>query len=194
MLSGYEGSRLKARDPGHVKRRGRSPGTERSVRSSELLVSSVLPKVGDPAPEFDVVASDGRRYALRDLRGKKNVVLYFYPKDFTMVCTAETCGFRDIYAQASEDTEVIGVSLDSDESHRKFAETHGVQFPLIADKDKSLTRAYGAVGLIRSMLGLARRVTFVIDKGGRIAGVFEGELSPKPHLEGVRTLLAKLGG
>jgi thioredoxin-dependent peroxiredoxin len=149
-------------------------------------------KVGDLAPDFEVTTSTGKLLKLSDFRGKRNVVLYFYPKDFTSVCTAETCGFRDMYDDVAHKAEIIGVSLDSNESHRRFAQEHGVKFPLVADSDKSLTRRYGAIGTVRSLLGLAKRLTYVIDKEGKIAGVFEGELSPRPHLQGVKELLNRL--
>jgi thioredoxin-dependent peroxiredoxin len=152
----------------------------------------VLLKVGQAAPDFDVVAHSGQRLRLADQRGK-NVVLYFYPKDFTMICTAEACGFRDMYEEiAKHGAEVIGISLDTDESHRKFAEKNHIQFPLVSDRDKSITRNYGALSSIRSFLGLAKRLTYVIDKSGTIAGVFEGELSANPHLRGARELLLRL--
>ena len=150
-------------------------------------------RVGDSAPDFDLVSSGGAPLKLRDLQGKKNVVLYFYPGDFTPVCTKETCGFRDMYAELEgKDTEVIGVSTDSDASHEKFKEAHSVPFPLVSDADRKLAAAYGATGLLHNLLGKVKRITYVIDKTGKIAGVFEGELSAGKHLEGVRGLLAKL--
>src|SRR5260370_40631868 len=103
--------------------------------------------VGDPAPDFDVASSDGRRFKLEDFRGKKNLVLYFYPRDFTLVCTQEVCGFRDMYEElVGHDTEVIGVSVDDDSSHKGFAKKHNVSFPLVADTEKGLAKKYGAVG------------------------------------------------
>jgi thioredoxin-dependent peroxiredoxin len=150
-------------------------------------------KVGTAAPDFDVTASSGQRLRLGDFLGNRNVVLFFYPKDFTTICTVEACGFRDMYEQITEKgAEVIGISLDTDDSHRRFAAEHRVKFPLVSDRDRSLTRSYGAISSIRSLLGLAKRLTFVIDKKGTIAGVFEGELSARPHLQGVRDLLTKL--
>lgn len=149
---------------------------------------------GDAAPEFEVVSSAGKTLRLRDLAGKKNVVLYFYPGDFTPVCTKETCGFRDMYGElASRDIEVIGVSVDSDESHREFAERYQVPFELVSDSERRLAKAYGATGLLRDLLGKTKRITYVIDKRGIIAGVFRGELSAAKHLDGVRSLLAELG-
>jgi peroxiredoxin Q/BCP len=151
-------------------------------------------QVGQKAPEFDVVASDGRAVKLSDFRGKKNVVLYFYPGDFTPVCTRETCGFRDLHAElADRDTEVIGVSVDSDESHKRFAAEHGVPFPLVSDKERALAKAYGATGLLRNLLGVAGRVTYVIDKSGDIRAVFQGELSASKHVDGVKATIRGLG-
>jgi thioredoxin-dependent peroxiredoxin len=152
-------------------------------------------KVGDAAPPFDVTASDGRRLALEDFRGTKNVVLYFYPKDFTMVCTTEACGFRDLYDElVAADTEVIGVSVDSDESHRGFADRHRLTFPLVADPGRTLARAYGATGGLRDLLGVTSRVTYVIDKQGTIAGVFDSQLRASKHLDGVKRTIQALRG
>jgi thioredoxin-dependent peroxiredoxin len=150
-------------------------------------------KIGDVAPAFDVEASGGRRVKLADYAGKKNVVLFFYPRDFTRIYTAEVCGFRDMYEDmAGGDTEVIGVSLNDADSHKKFAEMHKVPYPLVADTDKVVAKAYGAVGALRGILGMAKRITFVIDKSGKIAGIFEAELNADTHIDGVKGTLAKL--
>lgn len=151
-------------------------------------------KIGDSAPDFDVVASNGTRLALRELHGNKNVVLYFYPKDFTSVCTKETCGFRDMYADLQgKDTEVIGVSFDDNETHERFAKENNVPFALVADTDRSLAAAYGATSFFRGLLNVSTRVTFLIDKQGKIAGIYKAELSATTHVEGVRDGLARLG-
>ncbi len=150
-------------------------------------------RVGEKAPEFDVTASNGAKVSLAELRGKKNVVLYFYPGDFTPICTKETCGFRDAYADlAGGDTEVVGVSVDSDDSHRKFAEKYGIPFALVSDENKDLAKKYGATSLLRDILGKTSRITYVIDKKGEIAGVFQGELSANKHVQGARELIEKL--
>jgi peroxiredoxin Q/BCP len=151
-------------------------------------------KVGQPAPEFTVTAADGRELKLADFRGKKNVVVYFYPKDFTSVCTKETCGFRDAYQDlANKDTEVIGVSVDDDASHKKFAEKYKVPFALVSDPDRKLAGDYDATGGLVGIIGRkARRLTYVIDKQGTIAGVFQGELSADKHVEGAKSVIAKL--
>lgn len=149
--------------------------------------------VGQKAPSFDIVASNGKRLRLEDYLGKKNVVLFFYPGDFTPICTKEACGFRDLHEElSSKDTEVIGVSLDDDASHERFAKEHRLPFPLVADGQKVLTTAYAAAGRLRSLLGKTNRITYVIDKRGTIAGVFDSELRAGKHLDGVKELIAKL--
>jgi peroxiredoxin Q/BCP len=149
--------------------------------------------VGQQAPLFDLPATGGRRVRLEDYRGKKNVVLYFYPRDFTPVCTKEACGFRDAYEELlAADTEVIGVSVDQDGTHDKFAEKFGLPFPLVSDPKRELATKYGCVGLLSKLLGRVNRVTFVIDKQGKVAKVLESELSASHHVEGVKQAIASL--
>jgi thioredoxin-dependent peroxiredoxin len=158
------------------------------------IQASMSLRIGDVAPPFDVTASDGRRVRSQDLVGKKNVVLYFYPADFTPVCTAEACGFRDMYADlTSQDTEVIGVSIDNDAKHQAFAQKHNVPFPLVADPERSLARQFDAAGGLSALVGKAQRITYVIGKDGKIHGVFDSALFAKRHLDGVRDTLRKLG-
>lgn len=150
-------------------------------------------RVGQKAPDFEVTTSSGKRVKLSDFLGKKNVVLYFYPADFTLVCTREACGFRDSYAElASHETEVIGVSVDTDESHRRFAKEYEVPFELVSDAKLDLARSYDATGFLWKRLGKTARVTYVIDKKGHIAGVFESEFRASKHVDGVRELVKKL--
>ena len=126
--------------------------------------------VGDKAPDFEGPTSDGSRLGLKDFVGKKMVVLYFYPKDDTPGCTKEACSFRDNLKSVREiGAEVIGVSLDSVESHRKFADKYNLPFPLISDKDKRIATAYG---VLKDTGASASRVTFIIDKSGKVAKVF----------------------
>ncbi len=138
---------------------------------------TAFPRPGDAAPDFDGTTADGTRLALRDFRGRK-LVLYFYPKDDTPHCTKQACSLRDHAAElAAKGAAVVGVSTQDAASHRAFAARYGLRFPLIADTDGRIARAYGALGgggwidRLRSALGLARRVTFVIDEQGRIAHV-----------------------
>jgi peroxiredoxin Q/BCP len=128
------------------------------------------PKVGDTAPDFEGPTSSRTRVHLKDYLGKKNVVLYFYPKDDTRGCTIEACTFRDrLQPIRALWTEVIGVSVDTVESHMKFAEKNGLNFPLVSDHDKRISRTYGALSQDGSH---AERMTFIIDKEGKIAKVF----------------------
>ncbi|MBZ5536678.1 MAG: peroxiredoxin [Acidobacteriia bacterium] len=130
-------------------------------------------KEGDPAPDFELPSQAGQLVRLSSFQNKKNVVLYFYPKDNTPGCTREACSFRNDLAQfASKDTDVLGVSLDSVESHQKFSQKYGLNFTLLSDRDRVAASEYGVVG---SFLGLkyARRTTFVIDKLGIIRRIFD---------------------
>lgn len=152
-----------------------------------------MPNVGEQAPDFSATASDGTAVRLSDFRGKKNVILYFYPKDFTPTCTRETCGFRDLLAKlGNEETVVIGVSADDDRSHEQFREKHQVSFPLLADPDKAIARKYGAAGGLTGMLGMTKRLTFVIDKNGLIAEQLSGMFDAGKHVEGARKALERL--
>ncbi|MFN6190243.1 MAG: peroxiredoxin [Planctomycetia bacterium] len=120
--------------------------------------------VGDPAPHFEAVLQDGSTFKLADLLGKKIVVLFFYPKDHTPVCTKEACAFRDSYEKfVAAGAEVIGVSSDSAASHRSFAEKHRLPFPIISDHDRGLRRVFGVPNPLGFIPG---RVTYVIDRQG----------------------------
>jgi peroxiredoxin Q/BCP len=127
-------------------------------------------KVGDVAPDFEGQTSKDTQVRLRDYLGKRNVVLYFYPKDDTKGCTIEACSFRDkLQPIAALWTEVIGVSVDTVESHKKFAEKNSLNFPLISDHDKLISKTYGVLSEDGSY---AERVTFIIDREGKIAKIF----------------------
>ncbi len=128
------------------------------------------PKAGDTAPDFVGQTSNDIRIHLKDYLGKKNVVLYFYPKDDTKGCTIEACTFRDkLQPIGALWTEVVGVSVDTVESHKKFAEKNGLNFPLVSDHDKQISKTYGVLSDDGSK---ADRVTFIIDKEGKIAKIF----------------------
>ena len=143
--------------------------------------------VGDKAPEVLGVNKKGERILLSNYRGKK-VVLYFYPKDNTSGCTAEACSLRDNYsALKSKGYEVIGVSVDSAASHKKFIEKHELPFTLIADTDKSLVNEMGVWGE-KSMYGRKYmgtfRTTFIINEEGVVEKVFSPkEVKTKTHGE-----------
>ena len=137
-------------------------------------------KEGNPAPEVNLPAcqiekvlpekKDAKTLDLKDFRGKKNVVLFFFPKAMTRGCTLESCGFRDRVDRAAElDMVVIGISTDKLEDQQKFTDKEKLTFPLMADADKKAAKAFGVLG----PNGFANRVTFVIDKKGTIRKVYE---------------------
>ena len=147
-------------------------------------------RIGTLAPELHYTTKDGTARSLRDLRGEKNAIVYFYPADFTKVCTRETCAFRDASSElAAADTEIIGVSSDSDARHAEFATAYEVPFALVADPELTVAKAWGAAPLLMRALGKTTRVTYVIDKQGLIRGVFEGMLSAAHHVDGARALI-----
>jgi thioredoxin-dependent peroxiredoxin len=147
--------------------------------------------VGDPAPNFRLPTSNGSYVALQDFLGKKNVVLYFYPKDFTRGCTAEACSFRDSYeAFKNLGAEVIGISSDTQDSHRDFAQQHHLPFILLSDADGLLRKAYQ----VKKSLGLfAGRVSFVIDKKGIIRHIFSSQTRATAHVGEALNVLKSLG-
>jgi peroxiredoxin Q/BCP len=138
-----------------------------------------LLKIGDIAPDFEAIDQNGRKLKISERKGKV-VVLYFYPKDFTPGCTAEACNFRDNFEEFTKrGIDVIGISIDSEGTHKKFAEKLGIPFILISDRTKEISKKYNVLGLTS-----AKRVTFIIDKDGRIAHIFE-KVSPKEHAKEV---------
>ncbi len=153
------------------------------------------PQAGQKAPEFKALASNNQNVSLKDYLGKKNVVLYFYPKDDTPGCTVEACGFRDSIGRLEgQSTVVLGVSPDGLKSHEKFVAKFNLPFLLLSDEDKKICQAYG-VWTEKSMYGRkymgVERTTFVIDKAGRIAKIFE-KVKPQGHTEEVLQALKEI--
>ena len=137
-------------------------------------------KVGAQAPEFTLPDADGKPVRLADLRGKP-VVLYFYPKDDTPGCTKEACSFRDQYQDFQDaGAAVLGVSSDSSESHRKFADRHRLPFTLLSDRGGKLRKQYGVPATLGLLPG---RVTFVIDGEGVVRHVFNSQLDATRHVK-----------
>ena len=154
--------------------------------------SAEQPTVGDAAPDFELKDQDGEIHAIEDYRGKW-VALYFYPKDGTPGCTTEACEFRDnIFAFRDKDCQILGVSLDDEESHKEFSEKHGLPFPLLADTDGATAEAYGVKS---RMLGftVAKRQTFLIDPDGNVARHYEN-VDPDTHSQEILADLDALQG
>ena len=137
--------------------------------------------VGDPAPDVTLSLHDGRTVSLADYRGKRAVVIFFYPRDDTPVCTKEACAFRDAYSRFIDaGCEVIGVSCNSASTHGRFAARHRLPYPLATDADGSLRRAFG----MKPVLGfLPGRTTFVIDRDGIVRLVFSALFASDEHVE-----------
>ncbi|OUJ72863.1 thioredoxin-dependent thiol peroxidase [Hymenobacter crusticola] len=138
---------------------------------------------GNPAPDFEALDQDGNLIRLADLRGKK-VALYFYPKDDTPGCTAQACNLRDHSEElTSKNVQVIGVSVDGEKSHKKFALKYELPFPLLVDTDKKIVEAYG-MWQEKSMYGRkymgTMRTTFLIDEQGIIEKIIE-KVDTKNH-------------
>jgi peroxiredoxin Q/BCP len=144
--------------------------------------------VGEKAPDFNGLDQNGNLLSLAQLLEQNRLVLYFYPRDFTRVCTTQVCLFRDFAAELREvSASVAGVSTDPSETHKKFANQYKVSFPLLADPDGEISRSYEAD---RWLLNLSKRITYVIDRNRTILGAFHHEFSAEKHLEDVKRTLA----
>jgi len=138
-------------------------------------------KIGDKAPHFKGKSQEGKEINLQDYLGKKNVVLFFYPKDDSPVCTLEACAFRDQYEKfRSLDTEIIGVNDASIESHSKFAIKHNLNFPIINDQENQIRKLFKVP---KVLFFLAGRVTYVIDKKGVIQSAVNNMFNGEIHIE-----------
>ena len=148
-----------------------------------MPTATLLPVIGKPAPDFTLPSTSGEPISLRQYKGKKTVVLFFYPDDETPGCTREACGFRDLTPQFEATGAVIlGVSADDLESHHKFKTKNKLPFELLFDADALVSKAYG-VWKQKNLYGKKfmgiERTTFVIDRTGRIAQIY-----PKVKVEG----------
>ena len=150
-------------------------------------------KVGDPAPEFSAPVTDGSTVSLADYRGRK-LVMYFYQMDDTSGCTRQACSLRDTAGEiAARGAAILGVSAQGADSHRRFTEKYALNFPLLADTGLLVAQAYGVAGsglggLLRQAVGVAQRVTFIIDEAGVIAAIIADPDCPD-HGEEVLALL-----
>lgn len=150
------------------------------------------PRVGDPAPDFELPSSTGETVRLSDFRGKSEVVLFFYPKDNTPGCTVEACTFRDSHEAFREaGAEVIGISSDSADSHRGFAERFRLPFVLLSDAGGAVRSRFGVP---RTLGFLPGRVTYLIDRDGIIRHIFSSQLQPKRHVAEALDVLKRLRG
>jgi len=150
-------------------------------------------KEGNKAPDFTALDQDGKKVKLSSFKGKKNIALYFYPKDMTPGCTTQACDFRD-QQKNFKSTVILGVSIDSQERHQKFIEKHDLPFTLLADVDKKVVQKYGVwqekklYG--KTFMGIVRS-TFIIDKTGTVRKIFL-KVKVKNHVEEVLSAIKKL--
>lgn len=144
-------------------------------------------KVGDAAPDFETVDQEGRTQRLSTLLEQGPVLLYFYPADFTPICTAQACAVRDSTGDLDNaDIRILGISPQSAESHRRFAQTYGLNFPLLADPGKAIVRDYGVDGPFG--VGV-RRATFLIGSDGKVAGRVVSDLFVGSHKDFIAKVL-----
>ena len=159
-----------------------------------LLVSSItlfaaMPKAGDAAPAFAGQDQDGNPVKLADFAGKKTVLLYFYPKDNTPGCTKEACGFRDHLGELqTNNVAVLGVSFDSAARHREFIAEYHLNFPLLADTNGVIARAYDVK---MPVMNMAKRVSFLIGTDGKIIRVTDAG-NPETHFTEMQAAIAGL--
>ena len=147
-------------------------------------------KVGDKAPDFTLPSQMGDNVTLSEFFGKKNVVLYFYPKDESPGCTKEACTFRDNYEQLTIlGAEVLGVSGQSVESHKSFATHYGLPFILLSDKDNKVRELYGVPSTMGIIPG---RVTYIIDKKGVVRHIFSSQTQAQRHVEEAKKTLMEI--
>jgi thioredoxin-dependent peroxiredoxin len=147
-------------------------------------------KVGDKAPDFSLTSQIGDKVMLSEFFGKKNIVLYFYPKDETPGCTKEACTFRDSYEELTNlGAEVLGVSGQSVASHKSFASHYGLPFILLSDEDNKVRKLYD----VPSTMGLIPgRVTYIIDKQGIVRNIFNSQTQAPRHVEEAKKTLQEI--
>jgi peroxiredoxin Q/BCP len=157
-----------------------------------ILIPRKLLSTGDRAPDFSLISNSGKPVSLVDFLGKKMIVLFFYPRDGTPGCKAEVLSFREKYDVFTDlDAEVIGISSDTIDSHSKFASECDLSFPLLSDNGGTVRKEYG-VG--KTLWIVEGRVTYVIDKKGKIRHVFSSQLRPKNHaVEAIKSLIEIVG-
>jgi peroxiredoxin Q/BCP len=147
-------------------------------------------QVGDLAPEFTLPKANGELVSLSDFRARSEVVLFFYPKDNSPICTAEACSFRDSYAVFRDaGAEVIGISADSSQSHERFAGRHRLPFVLLSDKGGMVRGRYGVAKTFGIFPG---RSTYLIDREGVIRHIFSSQFLPTKHVTDCLSVLKRL--
>ena len=147
-------------------------------------------RVGDPAPDFTLPSSTGDPVRLRDFVGKSEVVLFFYPKNSSLVCTAEVCAFRDSYEAFTDlGAEILGISSDTPSSHHAVSSLRRLPYLLLSDASGSVRSLYGVPRTLGLIPG---RVTYVIDRQGIVRHVFSAQFLPGKHVEEALRVVKRL--
>lgn len=150
--------------------------------------------IDDLAPDFRAETSDGTTFRLSDYKNKNNIVLFFYTKDFSPICTKQACQFRDEYEYIKGlNCEIIGVSYDSIDRHREFKKANRLPYHLVSDQAKNIARKY-EVTRFGGYLPFVKRVTYVIDKSGMIRNAIHHEFNIVRHVQAVRNTLREIAG
>jgi peroxiredoxin Q/BCP len=145
---------------------------------------------GSIVPDFQLLDQNGEVFQLNEYLGKFNLVIYFYPKDDTPGCTAEACSFRDQYEEFADlGAKVIGISSDTIGSHKRFADNHRLSFTLLSDIDGKVRKMFGVPSDLFGFL--PGRVTYVIDKQGRVKHIFNSQFNAKKHVKEALRILKK---
>jgi len=138
-------------------------------------------KIGDKCPDFSLLDQNGELVTIKEIIGDKNIVIYFYPKDNTWGCTKQACSFRDSFQDFVDlGCEVIGISTDSIDSHKMFSKKYNLNFKILSDVDDEVREKFGVP---KSLFGIIKgRVTYIIDKKGNVAWIFNSQLNAEGHI------------
>jgi thioredoxin-dependent peroxiredoxin len=148
-------------------------------------------KVGDKIPEFSLPDQEGNEFDIKNVLGTKKLVIYFYPKDDSPGCTREACYFRDLYEVFKEaDAEIIGISGQSEESHKKFALKYKLSFTLLSDKGNNIRKLFGVPTNLFGLL--PGRVTYVADRKGKVVYIFNSQVEAERHVDEALKILKEL--
>lgn len=159
--------------------------------SSQIIKSKNMDtiKVGSTVPEFSLKDQNGHEFDINTVKGKHNLVIYFYPKDETPGCTKEACSFRDQFdVFKAEDAVIIGISGQSVASHLEFANKHHLNFTLLSDDGNKVRKLFG----VPSLLGLPGRVTYIANKEGKVVFVFNSQLNSQKHIDEALRILKEI--
>jgi peroxiredoxin Q/BCP len=156
----------------------------------KLITQKTKLQIGDSIPDFSLKDQNGNLFTVKDYVGKNNLIIYFYPKDDTPGCTKEACKFRDEFQDFTDlKAKVIGISSDSVESHKKFADKYNLPFTLLADSSQKVRKLFGVPNFSGIIPG---RVTYVIDKNGKIVFIFNSMQQAEKHIDKAKSILKEL--